>query len=350
MTSPAASLNKLTIIKTAGHFEDRFSKVHVFEVFGGQNNFAALVYMCRLNLDLDGASNSYGYDNPNSSKQKDLKPLESWHKGWKGVSTATSQKVGLGNACGDPGDGMKGWRNFLDGNRNFYWAGIKAVTKQQAQSLSLTIDDRAELEAGRGARGKKGQPPLLPVGSGYFPVVNQSTGYYISGTSVASDGSLSAYDPNRYLDSSVVPYAVWANNWNTVNVLGKKVRQGDFGLAINPFTGASTVYVYGDSGTQDKVGESSKKLHDALGNPDGSVTFIAFPDSGHGTILGKHPEMRIRIKVLCNMMKLGANANELAERLTMGRELTPPDAGTSLEHPSRLKNYMSAFAAWSTNG
>lgn len=99
--------------------------------------------MCRLNLDLDGASNSYGYDNPNSALQKNLKPLESWHTGWKGVSTATSQKVGLGNACGDPGDGTKGWKNFLAGNRNFYWAGIKAVTKQQAHGL--LIDDRAEL-------------------------------------------------------------------------------------------------------------------------------------------------------------------------------------------------------------
>lgn len=340
-------LDKLTVNKTAGHFEDRFAKVHVFEVFGGPNNFAALIYMCRLNLDLDGASNSYGYDNPNSATQKNLKPLESWHNGRKGVSTATSQKVGLGNACGDPGDGTKGWKNFLDGNRNFYWAGIKAVTKQQGQGLLL--DDRAELEAGRGSRGKKGQPPLLPVGSGYFPVVNKTTGYYISGTSVTSDGSLSAYDSNRYLDSSVVPYAVWANNWVTVNVLGKRVRQGDFGLAINPVTGASTGYVYGDSGTQNKVGESSQKLHEALRDPGGLVTFIAFPDSGHGTVLGKHPEMRIRIKVLSNMMKLGSNGPELAERLAMGRELTAPDAGTKAEHPNLVKSYMSAFSAW-TNG
>ena len=343
-------LEKLTVNRAEGHFEDRFTKVHVFEVFGGPNNFAALIYMCRLNLDLDGASNSYGYNNPNSSAQNNLKPLESWHTGRKGVSTATSQKVGLGNACGDPGDGTKGWKNFLSGDRNFYWAGIKAVTREQARSLGLSIDDRAELEAGRGGRGKKGQPPLLPAGSGYFPVVNQNTGYYISGTSVSSDGSLSAYDPNRYLDSSVVPYAVWANNWAHVNVLGKRVRQGDFGLAVNPATGASTGYVYGDSGTQDKVGESSQKLHAALRNPNGLVTFIAFPDSGHGTVLGKHPEMRIRIKVLSDMSKLGANAAKLAERLAMGRELTPPDAGTCLEHPRLCRSYMSAFAAWSTNG
>jgi hypothetical protein len=60
--------------------------------------------------------------------------------------------------------------------------------------------------------------------------------------------------------------------------------------------------------------------------------------------------MRIRIKVLSNMIKLGANAADLAERLAMGRELAAPDAGTSLEHPRLCRSYMSAFAAWSTNG
>ena len=45
-TMPTASiLDTLTVNKTAGHFEDRFTKVHVFEIFGGPNNFAALAYV-----------------------------------------------------------------------------------------------------------------------------------------------------------------------------------------------------------------------------------------------------------------------------------------------------------------
>jgi hypothetical protein len=42
--------------------------------------------MCRLNLDIDGAPTTYGYDNPakeNSrgepNRQKSLAPLEAWH-------------------------------------------------------------------------------------------------------------------------------------------------------------------------------------------------------------------------------------------------------------------------------
>ena len=44
----------LTVTKTHGKFADRYSNVSVFEVTGGRNNFSAFVYMCRLNLDLDG--------------------------------------------------------------------------------------------------------------------------------------------------------------------------------------------------------------------------------------------------------------------------------------------------------
>src|SRR5579863_7785725 len=135
--------DKLTFHRTAGRFADRYSNVPVYQVSGGRNGFAGYVYTCRLNLDLDGASNTYGYDNPASgSIQKNLAPLESWHKGAKGISNATSEKVGLGNACGDPGDGSKGWYNFLHGTRNFYWAGVKAVTKQQGLVLKLKVDDR----------------------------------------------------------------------------------------------------------------------------------------------------------------------------------------------------------------
>jgi hypothetical protein len=67
---------------------------------------------------------------------------------------------------------------------------------------------------------------------------------------------------------------VWANNWSYIGLGGHKLRLGDFGLAINNNTGASIGYVYGDSGTTDKVGESSQKLHKALGGA-GTVRLAA---------------------------------------------------------------------------
>jgi len=344
-----STFDRLTFNKTSGRFADRYTNVSVFEVSGGRNGFSAFVYMCRLNLDLDGAANSYGYDNPaKGSVQKHLVPLESWHYGRKGVSNATSQKVGLGNACGDPGDGSKGWRNFLNGSRNFYWAGIKAVTKHQSLALKLLIDDRPELEAGLQTYARDGKPQLKPVGTGYFPVVQPDTGYYISGTSVVGDGSLSVFNAKRYLNSAVVPYAVWANHWKHVSIGGKRVEQGDFGLAIENNTGANMGFVYGDSGTPNKVGECSQKLHNALGRGAGLVTFIAFPGSGCGAQLGPNPEVLIPIKVLMNTLKLYAKAADLAARLAMGRELqaSQKTGVMSLEQERLYKNFMSALSNW----
>jgi hypothetical protein len=338
------SLNKLTFTRTAGKFADRYSPVSVFQVAGGHHNFAAFVYMCQLNLDLDGSWNSYGYDNPSKgSIQKNLDPLE-------GVSTSRSQIGGLGNACGDPNDKAKskGFKNFFARNRNFYWAGIRAVTKQQAKQMHLMIDDRPELEAGLETYAEDGVPKLKPVGSGYFPVINPKTGYYISGTSVVGDASLSKYNPDRYLNSTVVPYAVLANHWQTIKIAGKKVQKGDFGLAIENNTGANMAFVYGDTGTPDKVGECSQKLNYALGRGAGLVTFIAFPGSGSGPTLGQNPEHLIPLKVLAQTLKLQANASDLATRLALGRELPAPKSGVALNpHQLRLyNNFMSGLSAW----
>jgi hypothetical protein len=352
MGSPRAAhtTDQLTFTETGGRFADRYTKVPVFQVAGGRYNFAAFVYTCRLNLDLDGAANTYGYDNPaKGSPQKHLAPLESWHTGKKGVSTATSQKVGLGNACGDPGDGTKGFRNFLDGNRNFYWAGVKALTKEEARRLNVKIDDRPELEAGLSAHPGHGKPQLKPVGMGCFPVVQPDTGYYISTTSVVTDASLSIYDARRYLDSSEVPYAVWANNWKTIGIGGKHVRQGDFGLAIQNSTGAAMPYVYGDSGTLDKVGECSRKLNYALGRGAGYVTFIAFPGSGSGNALGRHPLVKIGFHVLMNTMKLQKHASELAARMAMGRAMATPGNGADMNE-QQYRIFKRTLSTWTLAG
>lgn len=179
-------------------------------------------------------------------------------------------------------------------------------------------------------------------------MVQPDTGYYISGTSVVGDASLSAYDANRYLDSTVVPYAVWATHWNTINIGGRKVRQGDFGLAIENATGANMAYVYGDSGTPNKVGECSQKLHNALGRGAGLVTFIAFPCSGSGPQLGPSAQALIPMKVLSNTLKLHTNADDLAARLAMGRDLPTPRKTADMSPAQRhlYENFLSALSAW----
>jgi hypothetical protein len=321
-------MGELTFNEITGRFIDRDKKpLSVFRASGG--SFAAFVYTCVLNLDKDGAATAYGLDNPANGKH--LQPLEYYTRG-KHLTTYQRQRIGLGNACGDPGDGSKGHKNFNAHSRNFYWAGIKALSREEARAQKKLIDDRPDVEAGRKERGAA----LKSAGEGYFPVINPDTGYYISTTGLAADGSASAYDSKHYLDSSVVPYAVLAGAWNHVNVGGKILRLGDFGLAIENSTGAKLGFVYGDTGTPNKVGECSQKIHDTLGHGKGLVTFIAFPGSGSGRMitskgkkkkkketyqadaLGANPERLIEQKARLHMANLGTNAAQLAEQVSMG--------------------------------
>lgn len=351
------STDKIIFEKSDGHFTDRWNKVTVWKASGGPGHLSAFIYQCRLNVDIDGSPITYGWDNPalkNSlggpNLQKNLRPLESWHTGAKGVSMSYSQKAGLGNACGDPGDGTKGWRNFFNvGDGNFYWAGVVAVSKEFAAANRLVIDDRPELEALLSGYKK----PKVQRGKGFFPVVQQpgapNPGYYVSSTSTKTDASLAAWDANRYVDGSTVPYAVWANEWRKLHLNGKSLQLGDFGLVIRPDTGAHTGYLYGDSGTADKVGESSLKLNNVLsGNNSPLCTFIAFPGSGDGPVVGRNPEGKIRSKVMHQTLKLGlaSNADELPTRLAMGDMSLPNNTPMSAENARRAGNISKALAAW----
>jgi hypothetical protein len=91
-------------------------------------------------------------------------------------------------------------------------------------------------------------------------------------------------------------------------------------------------FVYGDSGTPNKVGESSQKLHSMLGAGNDPVMFIAFPGSGSGKHLGRNAQAIIPVRVLMHTLRLGANAAELATHLAMGQNLAVPKgaAGMSL--------------------
>jgi hypothetical protein len=334
--------------------------VALYEASGG-TGFRAFVYQCRLNLDFDGAPKAYGYDNPAAKNsaggpnlQRNLDPLESWHKGWKGVSKADSQKSGLGNACGDPGDGTKGWQNFLSGNRKFYWIGIKALRK--ADAAGYVLDDRAELEAGLDQNysdyfNKHNRlPDLAPKGSGYFPVVQSdgdSAGYYISTTSVHADSDASEYSTSYYLDSTKVPYQAWANEWNKWAAAGGlKVKQGDFGIAIRPSTGANAGYAYGDAGTPNKVGECSQKLHEALGISSDLVAFIAFPGSGAGKVLGSNPQDHIRPGALLRSMDLRSDALDLATFLATGTVNLKSPVKMTTPKARLFNNIYAALTDW----
>lgn len=347
----------LTFKPIKGVFVDRYSSVTVWQVTGGPSNVAAFIYQCRLNTDIDGAPTSYGYDNPAAKNslggenlQKNLHPLEAWHWDRPKTSHAKSQKVGLGNACGDPGDGSKGWKNFLAGGHNFFWAGLYAVTREVAKANSLIIDDRPELEASRGGR----KEAVMPSGKGYFPVVQPAgapaPGYYVSKSAAVTDASLPKWDAKRYVDASQVPYAVWSKEWQKWKINGKSLQLGDYGVAIRPGTGATSGFVFGDAGGGHKVGEISKKLHDTLADKPGSspaVTFIVFPGSGHGHEVGRNPEKVIPAQAMLQTLKLAlaGNAKELPVRMAAGSDMVVPNKMTP-EQSRQQANTARALHSW----
>lgn len=315
-----------------GGFFDRWNAIPVLVANAGAGNFAAFVYQCQLNLDKDGSPTTYGWNNPADKNslggpnlQKNLQPLESWNHGAKGITDSVSQFVGLGNACGDPGDGTKGHENFVAKSHNFYWASVVALTKAAARG-KVVIDDRPELEAlvvdSSGAR--------VTAGNGFFPMVQPDTsrykGYYVSTTATMTDGTLDDSNTDKWVNAEDVPYAVWANAWKRPNINGKQLALGDFGLAIRNDTGACSGFFYGDAGTPDKVGECSQNLYLALTDSGAPwCTFIAFPGSGPGKVVGSVPEGKIAANVLPLVSKLALtdNPSDLMERIYMGHSMRP---------------------------
>jgi hypothetical protein len=342
----------LDFAEAAGHgsFINRENMpVKVMAVSGGPGNAAAFIYQVHLNLDVDGAPNTYGWPNPEGNNSKGDKDLQ---KG-KGAD-------GLGNACGHPGDGTKGYKNFeadllaivagRPPGRNFYWSSVVAIQKKFANDR-LVVDLRYEAGRSRGWDEKLGMAPLEPAGNGYFPLIQlegPNRGFFISTTSTYRDGNLPDTDPNKYVNGLITPYAVWAGLWASRKVAGKILNVGDFGLAINNLTGQNSGFFFGDAGTPDKVGEVSGGLFDKLGKTDAQpITFIVFPGSGSGNVMGKDPENGISPAVLPRIKAIAqaTNAEEFPLRLANGPDMDVP-SGRAKMTDSGYKNIMAALKLW----
>ncbi|HLK67594.1 MAG TPA: hypothetical protein VKU19_29355 [Bryobacteraceae bacterium] len=371
-----------------GFIDPGKNPVRVYELYGGPCAASAFIYHSVLNLDKDGAPGTYGWNNPDGLNSKGDKTLQINLNPLEGGQNYYSQFGYLGNACGHPGDGTVGYDNFKKHDRNFYWAGVYAVTKAEAHSRGLVIDTRDYVEAGRKERGS----PIVAKGHGYFPVI-QSTddapakGYYVSTTSILTTRTKDPGDPTKYVDATIVPYAVLANLWALRrSKAGKTLGLGDFGLAIDPKTGTTCGFLYGDTGTANKVGECSSKVFDTFcpditvkpeKRPPVDVTFIAFPGTGFPTgaaeeykkdpkkdpkkdrrnVVGPNPQNAIRAMVMPQMIKIAAasNARELAQRIALGLpENLPKPAPVKKPHQVeavvyqnvRYFNIIRALAQW----
>ena len=258
--------------------------------------FLAYVYLCHLNEDIDGAPRAYA---PPISATN-LSPTNGMLE--KSIKNATNQKAPVF----DP-----------QGNNTWLWAGV--VSRKDGEVPGLVLDKRL----------------FLRDHDQKFPVMHQpgtpDQGFYVSQTkSLAYNPSRphppKEWDQDRYLDASAVPYAVYADLWVSLGV-----DKGDYGLAIRPQNGAHSGFLFGDSGTPNKVGECSRKLVRTLsanGYNEDLVMFFVFPGSGSGD----PAQGLIRSRVLFEIAKL----NNVPNTYKLGEIYSSKSS----------KKIMAALAAW----
>lgn len=108
-------------------------------------------------------------------------------------------------------------------------------------------------------------------------------GYYVSQTALF-DSTKDRSDPARYVNANEVPYIVLpkGHDWG--------VELGDLAMVINRTTGKSSPAIVADFGPENKLGEGSIALAQALGidsNPrtggiESNIAYVIFPGTGKG--------------------------------------------------------------------
>jgi Fungal chitosanase of glycosyl hydrolase group 75 len=123
--------------------------------------------------------------------------------------------------------------------------------------------------------------------TGYVQPNGAFKGYFVSQTSL-KDKTKSDLDPEKYVDSTSVPYIVFPGNFNAMIGTGSI---GDYGFAIHVESGHSSPFIVAEIGPSDaKLGEMSISLGVVLGGvnpnprtgagtPKGKIAYIIFPYS-----------------------------------------------------------------------
>ncbi len=104
--------------------------------------------------------------------------------------------------------------------------------------------------------------------------------YLISATKLVDSG-YPENDVRRWTDATQIPYVALPNSRRSMIKMGLKT--GCYCVLINLQTMRFCFGVYADSkAAKPRMGEISKRAVDLLGNQDGSVFIIVFPESGQG--------------------------------------------------------------------
>ena len=120
-------------------------------------------------------------------------------------------------------------------------------------------------------------------------------------------------------------------------------------MAIDPVSGVSSGFLFGDSGTPNKVGECSSALYNQFPHSKSPtpVIFIAFPGSGYGSRVGQNAQDVIKAMVVPQMIRLAtaSNASELVELIAKGLPAALPKQPKTPPPPPKNPTLALAFAA-----
>lgn len=112
-------------------------------------------------------------------------------------------------------------------------------------------------------------------------------GFYISTTSL-QDESFGVKDPNRYVNSSEIPFFVLPKLAMTTG----DIKLGDLGIIHNLNNNQTSFAIFADTGPKNKIGEGSIKLAENLGlnsspkhggTDSRIIIYCIFPGSGNGS-------------------------------------------------------------------
>lgn len=153
-------------------------------------------------------------------------------------------------------------------------------------------DPRAYGPPGSGAPETSANAPadvLVSDPSAYDRLYHQGGvpgGFYVSKTSL-EDHTKAVTDPQRYVDSSTIPYMVIPRRIPELAHL----RLGDLGVVVNTISWSRCFAIFADIGPPSEIGEGSMALADAIhlshdpqhgGIEERKIAYLVFPQSSTG--------------------------------------------------------------------
>lgn len=126
---------------------------------------------------------------------------------------------------------------------------------------------------------KNGNPIIQKAG-------DPAPGYYVSTTSLQNINKKDT-DPNRYVNSEIIPYIAIPSKF------AKDFRLGDIALVLNKKNNKKCFAIFADIGPRNKIGEGSISLANSLGiksNPknggtQSDIVYILLKNSGKKVVL-----------------------------------------------------------------